>query len=410
MAAFFVSKGIPAAAVHSDTTLLSTEPKKAYLQDFRDNSLKILFTVYLFNEGVDFPDVEALLFLRPTESKTIFIQQLGRGLRLSPNKSHVIVLDFIGNFKKAENIRQYITGTTPGSDSGSNSDHPKFGVKDFLDWPTGCDVHFDESVEELFKSRDEELREISDEELKDNYYVVKESLRKKPSPEDMNREEISKYKLSVYRNHFGTWNKFLETIGEATKASYHYPQGTHLGHIFYIIKTLGDGISTDLISPEIYISEGGVSTTLARQTRYKIWACMELGFLYDDRNPDETFDKNTFRNLTPASKTLYNILKTYVSDDDFYEFKTGCKTDVSWSMIHNESYFNNFIRNLPPKECEKLSTIFLNMDTVKHMLVYLFNENKNITHFIKNEVYQNYFSAPYIKSYFEINGIETPTD
>lgn len=410
MADFFISKGVPAAAVHSDTTLLSVEQKRAYIQDFRDNNLKILFTVDLFNEGVDFPDVEALLFLRPTESKTIFIQQLGRGLRLSPNKSHVIVLDFIGNFKKAENIRQYISATSQRAGSETNSAKPKFGAKNFLDWPIGCDVHFDESVEELFRSRDEESREISDEELKDNYYVIKESLKKKPSSEDMNNEEISKFKLSVYRNHFGTWNKFLESIGEATKASYHYPQGTHLGHIFYIIKTLGDGISTDLVSPEIYISEDGISTTLARQTRYKIWACMELGFLYDDRNPDDTVDKDTFRNLTPAGKILYDILKRHVTDDDFYYFKTGGKIDVSWSMIHNESYFNNFILNLPQKDFDKLATVFLNMDAVKHMLIYLFNENKNITHFIKNDVYKNYFSAPYIKSYFEINGIETPTN
>lgn len=408
MAEFFNTKGIPAAAVHSDTSLLTIEQKKAFIQDFRENSLKILFTVDLFNEGVDFPDVETLLFLRPTESKTIFIQQLGRGLRLSPNKSHVIVLDFIGNFKKAENIRQYITGTTQSS--SSKSGNTKFGVKEFLDWPTGCDVHFDESVEELFKARDEETREISNEELKDNYYSVKESLRKKPAPEDMNNEDISKHKLSIYRNHFGTWNKFLESIGEATKASYHYPQGTHLGHIFYIIKTLGDGISTDLVSPELYISEGGVSTTLARQTRYKIWACMELGFLFDDRNPYEIVDKDTFRNLTPAGKTLYSILNKFVSDEDFYAFKTGGKTEVSWSMIHDEAYFNNFVRNLPEPERSKLADIFLDMDAAKHMLIYLFNENKNVTHFIKNNVYTNYFNAPYIKSYFEINGIETPTE
>lgn len=410
MANFFISKGIPAAAVHSDTSILSTEQKKAYIQDFRDNNISILFTVDLFNEGVDFPDVEALLFLRPTESKTIFIQQLGRGLRLNPNKSHVIVLDFIGNFKKAENIRQYISGSQPGDSSNGSSQHHSFGVKDFLEWPTGCDVHFEESVEELFKARDEETREISEDELKDNYYEVKETLRRKPSPEDMNNEEISKHKLSIYRNHYGSWNKFLEAIGEATKASYHYPQGTHLGHIFYIIKTLGDGVSTDLVSPEIYISENGVSTTLARQTRYKIWACMELGFLYDDRNPDETVDKETFKNLTPEGKSLYRILNLYVKDTDFYDFKPGGKTEVSWSMVHDESYYNNFVRSLPKDAQGELANIFLNMDAVKHMLIYLFNENKNKIHFIKNEVYSNYFEAPYIKSYFEMNGIETPTD
>ncbi len=63
-------------------------------------SLQILFTVDILNEGVDIPGVNMVLFLRPTESSTIFIQQLGRGLRKSPNKDFVTVLDFIGNSYK----------------------------------------------------------------------------------------------------------------------------------------------------------------------------------------------------------------------------------------------------------------------------------------------------------------------
>lgn len=407
MAAYFSSKGISAAAVHSDTSLLPVEQKKAYIQDFRDNAIQILFTVDLFNEGVDFPDVEALLFLRPTESKTIFIQQLGRGLRLSPNKNHVIVLDFIGNFKKVENIREYIKGT--GNNGDSSSSHGSFGVKDFLDWPIGCDVHFDESVEELFKANDEANREISNDELVDNYYAVKEVIHKKPKPEDMNDEALSKFKLSTYRNHFETWNKFLESIGEATKASYHYPQGTHLGHIFYIIKTLGDKRFTDLVNPDLYISSDGVSK-LARQTRYKIWACMEIGFLYDDRNPEEEAVDDTFKNLTPQGKVLYDILCKYVTDTDFYDFNEGGKTEFSWSMVHDEQYFNDFIRNLPATEQSKLSDIFMNMDAVKHMLIYLFHENKNITHFNKGNVYQTFFSAPFVQEYFDMNGISVPSE
>lgn len=66
------------------------------LQD--DNAdLQILFTVDILNEGVDIPGVNMVLFLRPTESSTVFIQQLGRGLRKYPNKEYVTILDFIGN-------------------------------------------------------------------------------------------------------------------------------------------------------------------------------------------------------------------------------------------------------------------------------------------------------------------------
>ena len=62
--------------------------------------MEILFTVDILNEGVDIPGVNMVLFLRPTESTTIFIQQLGRGLRKYTNKEYVTVLDFIGNSYK----------------------------------------------------------------------------------------------------------------------------------------------------------------------------------------------------------------------------------------------------------------------------------------------------------------------
>lgn len=65
-----------------------------------DRELEILFTVDILNEGVDIPGVNMVLFLRPTESSTIFIQQLGRGLRRYENKQYVTVLDFIGNSYK----------------------------------------------------------------------------------------------------------------------------------------------------------------------------------------------------------------------------------------------------------------------------------------------------------------------
>lgn len=70
-----------------------------------DKELEILFAVDILNEGVDIPGVNMVLFLRPTESSTIFIQQLGRGLRKFPNKPYVTILDFIGNsYKRSVHI------------------------------------------------------------------------------------------------------------------------------------------------------------------------------------------------------------------------------------------------------------------------------------------------------------------
>ena len=86
--------GIPARAVTSRTP---TEDRRAALTALRNREVSVLFTVDLFNEGIDLPEIDTVLFLRPTESATVFLQQLGRGLRLADDKPCLTVLDFIGH-------------------------------------------------------------------------------------------------------------------------------------------------------------------------------------------------------------------------------------------------------------------------------------------------------------------------
>lgn len=78
--------------------------------------IKFVFTVDLYNEGVDIPEINTILFLRPTESLTVFLQQLGRGLRLSEGKDCLTVLDFIGQANKntilSRNLRHFLQTLT----------------------------------------------------------------------------------------------------------------------------------------------------------------------------------------------------------------------------------------------------------------------------------------------------------
>ncbi|MCK0112489.1 DUF3427 domain-containing protein [Ornithinimicrobium sp. F0845] len=97
MAKVFNDAGISARAVNGDTR---PDERRAALAALRAGEVKILFAADLFNEGVDIPDVDTLLFLRPTESATVFLQQLGRGLRLRPDKPVLTVLDFVGNQRR----------------------------------------------------------------------------------------------------------------------------------------------------------------------------------------------------------------------------------------------------------------------------------------------------------------------
>ncbi|MBM3458813.1 MAG: DUF3427 domain-containing protein, partial [Armatimonadetes bacterium] len=94
MARCFTEAGLPSRAISGRS---SAPERQDAIAALRSGAVRVLFTVDLFNEGVDLPEVDTLLFLRPTESATLFMQQLGRGLRLCEGKSCVTVLDFIGN-------------------------------------------------------------------------------------------------------------------------------------------------------------------------------------------------------------------------------------------------------------------------------------------------------------------------
>jgi superfamily II DNA or RNA helicase/diadenosine tetraphosphate (Ap4A) HIT family hydrolase/HKD family nuclease len=96
MAKYFSSKGIRTAVVHSDPT--TSADRKESLAKLAKGELDIVFSVDMFNEGVDVPSIDTVLMLRPTESKILWLQQLGRGLRLQPGKK-LKVIDYIGNHR-----------------------------------------------------------------------------------------------------------------------------------------------------------------------------------------------------------------------------------------------------------------------------------------------------------------------
>lgn len=113
MAERFGEAGIASEAVVGETP---SEDREAAVRRLESGDLQALFTVDLFNEGVDIPTLDTVLFLRPTESATVFLQQLGRGLRLHREKPCLTVLDFIGNarreFRFDSRFRALLGGTT----------------------------------------------------------------------------------------------------------------------------------------------------------------------------------------------------------------------------------------------------------------------------------------------------------
>ena len=121
MAAQFSERGIPALAVHSGADSVD---RRDAIRSLQDGHVQCLFTVDLFNEGVDIPAVNLVLMLRPTESMTVFVQQLGRGLRRAEGKPHLVVLDFIGNYRNAHVKLAFLTGHY-GNETGGRELHRK---------------------------------------------------------------------------------------------------------------------------------------------------------------------------------------------------------------------------------------------------------------------------------------------
>ncbi len=97
MARFFDERGLPSVAISGETPELMRDELVARLQR---GELCAIFTRDVFNEGIDIPEVDTILLLRPTESVTVFLQQIGRGLRRHDNKEVCTVLDFVANYRR----------------------------------------------------------------------------------------------------------------------------------------------------------------------------------------------------------------------------------------------------------------------------------------------------------------------
>jgi len=136
MARAFDSAGIPAQAVSGQTP---QDERNEALRRLKNKTVNVLFAVDLYNEGVDVPEIDTVLFLRPTESATVFLQQLGRGLRTAPSKAGLTVLDFIG-----QQHRRFRFDLRYRALTGVTRAHLQTQVKEqFPFLPSGCHIQLD---------------------------------------------------------------------------------------------------------------------------------------------------------------------------------------------------------------------------------------------------------------------------
>ncbi|WP_438317214.1 DEAD/DEAH box helicase family protein [Sporosarcina sp. FA9] len=133
--------------------------------------LDVIFTVDLFNEGVDIPSVDTLLFARPTESLTVFTQQIGRGLRIAEGKSHCVIIDLIGNYRNADMKMRVFT---------EDGEQPKSLDAAALNLPGTCDFRLDLAVVNLLEEM-KRKRSPRKQQLVDAFLKLKTDLGMRPT-------------------------------------------------------------------------------------------------------------------------------------------------------------------------------------------------------------------------------------
>ena len=173
-------------------------------QDEYENGLDYIFTVDIFNEGVDIPEVNQVIMLRPTQSPVIFVQQLGRGLRKTEEKEYVVILDFIGNYSNNFMIPIALSG-----DRSYNKDTIRKYVREGSRViPGSSTIHFDEiSKKRIFDSIDAaKTNEMKL--LKESYIALKNKLGKIPSIDDF--KKYGSLDITKFFDKCGSYHNFLK--------------------------------------------------------------------------------------------------------------------------------------------------------------------------------------------------------
>ncbi|WP_035019846.1 DEAD/DEAH box helicase family protein [Anoxybacillus flavithermus] len=202
LANYFNEHGYRTVSLHSKQVHITRTKAIAMLEK---GELDAIFTVDLFNEGVDIPAVDTLLFVRPTESLTIFTQQVGRGLRLHPAKQYCVIIDLIGNYRNAD-VKLALFDTQKEERKKRKSMVPVV--------PDGCVVDFDVRVVHLLEEM-RRKRQPRKEKLLVDYYDVKQQLGRRPTYLELHLHGRSEAK--EYRDEFKSYVGFLYWADELSE-------------------------------------------------------------------------------------------------------------------------------------------------------------------------------------------------
>lgn len=201
----FNMRGYKTIALTGDSSEEMRQKAIDSLESNDENSLDYIFTVDVFNEGIDIPKVNQVVMLRPTESAIVFVQQLGRGLRKNDSKEYVVIIDFIGNYEKNFLIPVALSGQT-----NYNKDSLRqFVCEGSLITPGASTIQFDQITEKRIYQSIDAANFTQVRLIKDSYKQLKEKLGRIPHLKEFEQYGAIDVQLMFQNKSLGCYHTFL---------------------------------------------------------------------------------------------------------------------------------------------------------------------------------------------------------
>lgn len=201
----FNMRGYKTIALTGDSSEEMRQKAIDSLESNEGDSLDYIFTVDIFNEGIDIPKVNQVVMLRPTESAIVFVQQLGRGLRKNDSKEYVVIIDFIGNYEKNFLIPVALSGQT-----NYNKDSLRqFVCEGSLITPGASTIQFDQITEKRIYQSIDAAKFTQVRLIKDSYKQLKEKLGRIPRLKEFEQYGAIDVQLMFQNKLLGCYHTFL---------------------------------------------------------------------------------------------------------------------------------------------------------------------------------------------------------
>ncbi|MFA9378282.1 MAG: DEAD/DEAH box helicase family protein [Lachnotalea sp.] len=344
MSKYFNDNNIPSAAVYSGEQGEFTLQRQKAIANLNTGKIKVIFSVDMFNEDLDVPSIDMVLFLRPTQSPTVFLQQLGRGLRKDRNKEKLIVLDFIGNYKKA-NLIPFLLCGKPYSKTELISKR----IVGF-EYPEDCHIDFDLNIIDIFKMQAE--REFSVKEIvNEEFNRIKEELNHVPSRVElftyMDDQVYDNIRSHSRLNPFNDYMGYLKSINELNSKEESILNSRAYDFI-KVVETTSMSKTYKMPVLLAFYNNGNIKLEINDED---IYSCFKKFYSNASNAVDMLKDKSTHKYLNWTEKEYISLAKknpinfmTKTHSEFFYINKKGnmCINEFMIEYTNNETFLYHF--------------------------------------------------------------------